>query len=176
MTRAPATLAALAAAALLLGGCAQVPKSVQATMESRNAAIMQMQSDLADYSADNQITVEVALPPGNYVVPEGEPFEIATVSIPQDMTIAALAAYDTIGSFRIPENIVVSGLRAVAPLAGFAIGAWQNVQIHQSNTDMMRSMAGGMFQLNSEFIADPPIVEPQIVEPTVVQPEVVTVP
>jgi len=166
-----APCAALVAGSLFLAGCAQIPKSVQATMESRNAAIMQMQSDLAEYSSENQIQVDVSLPPGNYVVPEGEPFQIASVSIPQDMTIAALAAYDTIGSFRIPENVIVSGLRAISPLIGAGIGAWQNISISNSQTSLMKNMANGMFQLNSEFIQDPPIVEPQIV-----QPEVVTVP
>ena len=177
MTRHPALAPTLAAAALLLVvGCSTVPESVQSVITQKQAGIMEMHGELVEYQAENQIEVSVQLPPGNYAIPEGEPFEVASVSIPQDMTVASLAAYDAIGRINIPENVVISGLRAVSPLIGFGLGAWQNVQIHQSNSDMMKSMAGGMFELNSQFIQDPPIVEPQIVEPQVVQPEVVTVP
>lgn len=160
--------------ALLLAGCSAVPETVQQTIENKQAGIMRMHSELAEYQSENQIEIIVQLPPGNYAIPEGEPFELARVSVPQDMTVASLAAFDAIGRIRIPENTIISGLRAITPLAGFAIGAWQNVAIHQSNTDMMRNIAGGMFQLNSEFIQDPPIVQPEIVRPEVVQPQVVT--
>jgi len=159
---------------LFLVGCSTVPESVQEVVQSKQNAIMEMHTQTAEFNANNEIQVNVKLPPGTYEITDIEGFEIASVSIPQDMTVASLAAYDAIGRINIPENVAISALRVLSPLAGFGIGAWQNVAIHQSNTNMMKSLGNGMFELNSQFIQDPPIVQPEIVDPVVVQPEVVT--
>lgn len=168
------TIATILSFSLFLVGCSTVPESAQQVIESKQNAIMEMHTQTAEFNSNNQIKVNVKLPPGTYEISDIEGFEIASVSIPQDMTVASLAAYDAIGRINVPENVAISALRVLAPLAGFGIGAWQNTVIHRSNTDMMKSLGNGMFELNSQFIQDPPVVQPEIVNPVIVEPEVVT--
>lgn len=166
--------ASLVSLSLFIVGCSTVPESAQKVIESKQNAIMEMHTQTAEFNSNNQIEVNVKLPPGTYEIADIEGFEIASVSIPQDMTVASLAAYDAIGRINIPENVAISALRVLSPLAGFGIGAWQNTVTHRSNTDMMKSLGNGMFELNSQFIQDPPVIQPEVVNPVVVEPEVVT--
>jgi hypothetical protein len=130
---------------LFLVGCSTVPESVQKVVEQKQIGIMSMHGELAKYNAENQIEVIVKLPPGSYTVEQSEGFEIASVSIPRDMTATSLAAYNAIGRINIPENVAISAIRALTPLAGFAIGAWQNVAINRDNNDLTKSLASGAY-------------------------------
>lgn len=105
---------------LFLSACATVPESVKEANDNRLNAVREMFADALKAKEDPIADITITLPPGNFTVPEGG-WELATIKVREGVDVITLAALDAT-DWQIPENVAITGLRVLAPLAGFAIG------------------------------------------------------
>ena len=156
-----ALLIALALIGLLIAltACSTVPDSVRQANQDRIAGVGNIVSDLTR-SRDRapQVSVSVSLPEGTFTIPEGG-WELAKIEVREDLNLIgthALAKSD----WQISEHVAITGLRVLAPLAGFLGGAYFNNQALKTTVGGMQAVSQSGFNLASDVSAQGPFIFP----------------
>ena len=146
----------LLAILIALTGCQTVPESVMdANRQRLEETRMMMQVIMEAQGAKPMVEAIVNLPPGTYEVPEG--WELARVTVHEPVTAIAMAGLGKT-DWQISENVAVTAMRVLAPLAGFIAGGYFNQQGLKTLTGVVGQVNQTSGSLGSQAIAKEPTV------------------
>lgn len=160
--------AVLAALILILGGCDTVPESVMEANNQRLEKVEGIVGLLTDARNEKpMVDVAVNLPPGIYEVPDSG-WELARIQVHEPMTAIGLASLDNT-DWQISENVAITALRVIAPLAGFLGGQYFTNEALKTSAQALTTVGMGNTQLaqslGSQAIATGPALGAPAVAP-----------
>ena len=147
----------LLAILIAMTGCQTVPESVMdANRQRLEETRMMMQVIMEAQSAKPMVEAIVNLPPGTYEVPE-EGWELARVTVHEPVTAMAMAGLSKT-DWQISENVAVTAMRVLTPLAGFIAGGYFNNEGLKTLTGVVGQVNQTSGSLGSQAIAKEPTV------------------